>query len=44
VLQLLRRVTERIARKLTLNGIGAAARTAVAEETPGQAAELPRLR
>jgi hypothetical protein len=29
---------------LTLNGIGAAARTAVAEETPGQAAEPPRSR
>ncbi len=38
------RVTERIARKLTLNGIGAEARTADAEEAPGQAAEAPRLR
>ena len=37
-------LTERIARKLTLNGIGAAPRTAVAEETPGQAAEPPRPR
>src|SRR3954469_7642540 len=33
--------TERIARKLTLNGIGAAVRTAVAEEAPGQAGEAP---
>jgi hypothetical protein len=37
-------LTERIARKLTLNGIGAAVRTAVAEEIPGQAAEPPRPR
>src|SRR4051794_36972455 len=37
-------VTERIARKLTLNGIGAAARTAVAEEAAGQAGEAPRPR
>src|SRR3954467_4548669 len=36
--------TERIARKLTLNGIGAAARTAVAEETRGQMPEPPRPR
>jgi uncharacterized peroxidase-related enzyme len=36
--------TERIARKLTLTGIGAAVRTAVAEEIPGQAAEPPRPR
>jgi predicted KAP-like P-loop ATPase len=36
--------TERIARKLTLNGLGAAARTAVAEEAPGQAGEAPRPR
>src|SRR3954454_21393605 len=37
-------LTERIARKLTLNGIGAAARTAVAEETRGQMPEPPRPR
>jgi hypothetical protein len=37
-------LTERIARKLTPNGHGAAARTAVAEEAPRQAAEAPRPR
>jgi hypothetical protein len=39
-----RALTKRIARKLTRNGTGAAGRTRIAEETPGQAAEPPRPR
>src|SRR4051794_28271149 len=42
--RVVRRYTERIARKLTLNGIGAAARPAVAEEPRGQMPKPPRPR
>jgi putative transposase len=36
-------LTKRIARKLTMNGTGAAGRTGVAEEVPGQEPEAPGL-